>query len=183
MRNLELDIEDQGHPADYIGVNIKRIKDSSIKLSQQALINTIIEDADLNDSKVKAVPAKINEHLHAHLDKPPFALNFNYQSMIGKLNYLAQTTRLDIMYATHQLAKYSLDPCKPHGEAAFYLVQYLKKSCNIGIHFQPNPKKRFKCYCNANFSGAWNKQFAQHDPSTAKSCSRWVIFYAGCPII
>jgi hypothetical protein len=92
MRNLELDIEDQGHPADYIGVNIKRIKDGSNKLSQRALINTIIQDADLNDLKVKAVPAKVNEHLHTHLDKPPFALNFNYRSMISKLNYLAQTT-------------------------------------------------------------------------------------------
>ncbi len=45
--------------------------------------------------------------MHAHLDKSPFSLNFNYQSMIGKLNYLAQTTRPGIMYATHQLVKYS----------------------------------------------------------------------------
>jgi hypothetical protein len=80
--------------------------------------------------------------------------------MIGKLNYLAQTTQPDIMYATHQLAKYSLDPRKPHGEAALYLVRYLKKSCDIGICFRPNPEKRFKCYCDADFSGAWNKQFA-----------------------
>jgi hypothetical protein len=78
MRNLDLDIEDQGHPADYIGVNIKQMKDGSMELSQRALINTIIQDADLIDSKVKAVPAKVNEHLHAHLDKPPFSLNFNY---------------------------------------------------------------------------------------------------------
>ncbi len=33
MQNLELDIEDQGHPADYVGVNIKRIMDGSIELS------------------------------------------------------------------------------------------------------------------------------------------------------
>jgi hypothetical protein len=183
MRNLELDIKDKDHPAAYIGVNIKRIKDNSIELSQRALIDTIIEDADLNDSKVKAVPAKVNEHLHAHLDKSPFALNFNYQSMIGKLNFLAQTTRTDIMYATHQLAKYSLDPREPHGEAALYLVRYLKKSRDIGIRFRPNPEKGFECYCNADFSGAWNKQFARHDPSTAKSRSGWVIFYAGCRII
>ena len=160
MRNLELDIEDQGHPADYVGVNIKRIKDGSIKLSQRALIDTIIEDADLNDSKVKAVPAKVNKHLHAHLDKPPFELNFNYRSMIGKLNYLAQTTRPDIMYATHQLAKYSSNPHEPHGEAALNLVRHLKKSRDIGIRFRPDPEKGFKCYCDADFSGAWNKQFA-----------------------
>ena len=87
------------------------------------------------------------------------------------------------MYATHQLAKYSLNPCEPHGDAALYLVQYLKKSCDLGIRFQPDPNKGFKCYCHADFSGLWNKQFARHDPSTAKSRSGWIVFYAGCPII
>ncbi len=183
MRNLDLDIEDQGHPADYFGVNIKRMKDGSIGLSQHALINTIIQEADLQDFKVKAVLAKVNEYLHAHLNKPPFSLNFNHRSMIGKLNYLAQTIRPDIMYAMHQLAKYSSNPCKPHGDAALYLVQYLKKSHDIGFHFQPDPNKGFKCYCDANFSGLWNKQFACHNPSTAKSCSGWIVFYAGCPIM
>jgi hypothetical protein len=47
MRNLDLDIEDQGHPADYVGVNIKQMKDGSIGLSQRALIDTIIQDASL----------------------------------------------------------------------------------------------------------------------------------------
>ena len=183
MRNLELDIEDQGHPADYVGVNIKRLKDGSIGLSQRGLIDTIIQDAGLQDSKVKAVPAKVNEHLHAHLDKPPFSLNFNYRSMVGKLNYLAQTTRPDIMYATHQLAKYSSNPREPHGDAALYLVRYLKKSRDIGLRFTPDPEKGFECYCDADFSGNWNKQFARHDPSTSKSRSGWVVFYAGCPII
>ena len=32
------------------------------------------------------------------------------------------------------------------------------------------------------FSGNWNKAFAQSDPSTAKSRSGWIIFYAGCPV-
>jgi hypothetical protein len=107
LQTLDLDIEDQGHPANYVRVNINRLRDSSIELSQRALTDTIIKDVDLEDSKVKSVPAKSNEHLHAHLDKPEFALNFNYRSLIGKLNYLAQTTRPDIMYATHQLAKNS----------------------------------------------------------------------------
>ncbi len=44
-------------------------------------------------------------------------------------------------------------------------------------------KKYFECYCIVNFSGAWNKRFAHPDPSTAKSWSSWIIFYANCPII
>ncbi|KAL7501805.1 hypothetical protein ACHAXN_000026, partial [Cyclotella atomus] len=41
----------------------------------------------------------------------------------------------------------------------------------------------FDCYCDADFSGNWNKEFAPYDPSTAKSRSGWVIFCAKCPII
>jgi hypothetical protein len=126
--NLKLYIEDQGHPADYVGVSIKKLNNGVIKLTQRALIDSIISDKALNDSKVKSVPAKVSEILHAHLDKPPFSLNFGYRSIIDNINYLAQTTRPDIVYATHQLAKYSSDPREPHGEAGLYLICYLKKT-------------------------------------------------------
>ena len=48
------------------------------------------------------------------------------------------------------------------------------------IRFKPDSKKGFKCYCDADFSGLWNKAFAPVDPSTSKSQSGWIIFYAGC---
>jgi hypothetical protein len=126
--NLKLSIEDQGHSADYVGVSIKKLKNNVINLSQEDLIDSIISDVALNDSKVKAVPAKVSKILHAHLDKSSFLLNFGYRSVIGKLNYLAQTTRPDIIYASHQLAKYSSDPKEHHGEAVLYLICYLKKT-------------------------------------------------------
>ncbi len=64
--NLKLSIEDQGHPADYVGVSIKKLKNGVIELTQWALIDSIISDVALNNSKVKAVPAKVSEILHAH---------------------------------------------------------------------------------------------------------------------
>jgi len=124
----------------------------------------------------------VSLQLHAFKDQPAFDLDFNYRSAVGKLNYLAQTTRPDIMYATHQIAKYSSDPREPHGEAILYLVRYLKRTRDLGIRFKPNPEKGFECYCDADFSGNWNKQFASVDPSTSKSRSGWVVFYAGCPV-
>ncbi len=53
----------------------------------------------------------------------------------------------------------------------------------MGTHFKPDRDKGFKCYCDADFSGNWNKHLAPFDPSTAKSQSGWIIFYAGCPVI
>jgi hypothetical protein len=127
IQNLGLNIEDQGHPADYVGVNIKKLNDDSYELTQWAVIDSIINDVGLKDAKVKPVPAKVSLPLHAFKDKPAFNLNFNYRSAVGKLNYLAQTTRPDIIYTTHQIAKYSSDPRQSHGEAILYLVCYLKK--------------------------------------------------------
>jgi len=125
-------------------------------------------------------------HLHAFKEEPIFDLNFNYRSVVGKLNYLAQTTRPDIMHAMHQIAKYSSDPWASHGEAVIYLIRYLKKTCDLGLCFKPDLGKDFEeCYCDADFSGLWNKTLTPVDPSTSnasKSRSGWIIFYARCPI-
>jgi len=117
-----LNIEDQGHPADYVGVNIKKLKDGSYEFTQRALIDAIIADVGLDNSTTKPVPAKVAILLHAFKDAPAFDLNFNYRSVVGKLNYLAQTSRPDIMYAVHQIAKFSADPREPHGDAILYLT-------------------------------------------------------------
>ncbi len=145
IKELGLNIEDQGHPVDYVGVNINKFKDGSYEFTQRALIDSIINEVGLMDGKVKLVPSKVSLQLHAFKDEPAFDLNFNYRSAVDKLNYLTQTTRPDIMYDTHQIAKYSSDLRQSHGEAIFYLVCYLKKACNLGLKFKPNPKKGFKC--------------------------------------
>jgi hypothetical protein len=74
-----LNIEDQGHLADYVGVNIKKLQDGSYEFTQRALIDSIISDIGLKDAKVKPVPAKVSQQLHAFKDEPPFDLNFNYR--------------------------------------------------------------------------------------------------------
>ncbi len=57
IQNLVLNIEDQGHPVDYVRVNIKKLKDGSYEFTQRALIDSIIDDVGLKDAKVKPVPA------------------------------------------------------------------------------------------------------------------------------
>ena len=151
-----------------MGVNIKKLRDGTYKFTQHALIDSTIEDVVNKDSNTKPVPAKVSLRLHAFKEEPVFDLIFNYWSVFGKLNYLAQTTH-DIMYAIHQIAKYSSDPRTSHGEAIIYLICYLKKTRDLGLCFKPDPSKGFECYCDADYSGLWNKAFAPVDPSTSKS--------------
>ncbi len=49
-RNLKLSIEDQSHPADYVGVSIKKLKNGVIELTQWALINSVDDGIFLGPS-------------------------------------------------------------------------------------------------------------------------------------
>ena len=42
LKEAGLNVEDQGHPVDYVGVNIKKSHDRTYKFSQRALIDSII---------------------------------------------------------------------------------------------------------------------------------------------
>jgi hypothetical protein len=95
------------------------------------LIDSIMYDVGLKDAKVKSVSAKVSLQVHVFKDKPTFDLNFNYRSAVGKRNYLAQTTRPDIMHDMRQIAKEPSDPRQSHGEAIIYLVCYLIKMHNL----------------------------------------------------
>ena len=85
-----------------------------------------MEDVGLGLSlKSKPTPMQTTNYLHAHLTSNLFydcdKFNFNYRSVISKLNYLAQTSRPDIIFAVHQLAMFSSDPREAHGTAMMYL--------------------------------------------------------------
>jgi hypothetical protein len=57
---------------------------------QRALIDSIIKDINLTDSKTKTVPAMVALQLRAFKEDPPFNQSFDYRSAVGKLNYLGQ---------------------------------------------------------------------------------------------
>ncbi|KAL7484352.1 hypothetical protein ACHAW6_009990 [Cyclotella cf. meneghiniana] len=127
----------------------------SYLLSQRTLIESIIADVGLTPKDfTKPVPAKCTLRLHASLDSPPFQEEWNHRSAVGKLNYLGQTSRSDILYTIHIVAKYSSNPRQEHGQAIIYIS---------GLHFKLDPSKGLYCYANADFSGEWNKDFAEHE--------------------
>ncbi len=60
IQDLGLNIEDQGYPADFVGVIIKKHCNGFYEFTQHALIDSIIEDIGISDSKTKPVPAKVS---------------------------------------------------------------------------------------------------------------------------
>ena len=95
LKYSKLKLEDQRHPADYVGVNTKKQGDGSYEFTQPALTHQIIKDVRLGPRTTpKPIPMFAQRLLHHHLDSPPHdESKFQYRSVTGKLNYLAHCTR------------------------------------------------------------------------------------------
>ena len=125
LKKAGFDIENRGNLQDYLGIHIEHLPNNRIKLSQPHLIEQIINQVKLtNPRKTKKTPAA-NHILNRFEHEEPFNERFHYRSVIGKLNFLEKGTRPDISYATHQCARFSIDPKKSHGDAVDYLCKYL----------------------------------------------------------
>jgi hypothetical protein len=78
-------------------------------MTQPHLIDSILHDLGLSDNDrrarsnttIKDLPSMVSRKITADTN------TWNYQSVIGKLNYLEKSTRPDITYVVHQLARYS----------------------------------------------------------------------------
>jgi hypothetical protein len=51
IQDLGLNIEDQGHPSDYVGVSIKKRCNNVYEFTQCALIDSIIEEIGISNSQ------------------------------------------------------------------------------------------------------------------------------------
>ena len=98
---------------------------------------------------------------------------FHCKSIIGKLNYLGESSRPNIVLTVHKCEGFAHNIKDSHTMAVINLVKYLKGTKDKGIILKPNQMKSLECYVDADFCGNWNKITAQHYVSTAIAwCSK-----------
>jgi ribosomal protein S19E (S16A) len=152
-------------------------------MTQPQLINRIIKELNFNKGmKPTNIPAYSTSILTAGKERPPHKADWNYQRIIGKLNFLEKPCCPEIACAVHQCARFSTDPRNNHTDVVKQIIRYLKDMEDKGIIYKPNDHS-FKVFTDANYCGLWDKSIAMDDPMTTKSCTRYIVMYAGCPII
>jgi hypothetical protein len=90
------DMKDQGDITNYLGINVQWLPNGDVKLSQLHLVKQIIDEVKLSKWVGKQTPAASTKILQLNEKAPPFDNHFNYQSVVGKLNFLEKLTRPDI---------------------------------------------------------------------------------------
>ena len=119
-------IDDQGDIGDFLGIQVQKQDDRSIKLTQPQLIESIIKDIHLQSgSNPKKTPAMTTSLLHNDTSGHEMTMDFHYCSIIGKLNFLEKSTRPDISMSIHQCACFSESPKKSHAKAVKCIGCYL----------------------------------------------------------
>jgi len=76
-------------------------------------------------------------------------------NVIGKLNFLEKSTRLDLSYAVQQCARFAVDPKASHAAAVKRIARYLVGTKDKGIALDPH-SHLFDCWVDASFVGDWN---------------------------
>ena len=183
-------VDDRGSIDEYLGEKVQRLDEATILLMQPQLIDSILIDLQLLDEDGKPRPNMDTKDLPCMVTKPigpdpegePFNEEWDYRSVISKLNFLEKSTCGEIAYAIHQCACFESTLKASHGKAIKHIGRYLLKTRDKGLLLKPDPKESFECFLDADFSRSWDKCIADKDPNTAKTCSGFVIKYARVPL-
>ena len=98
--------------------------------------------------------------LSRHSMSQPHDDYFNYQLVIGKLNYLERGTRSDISFITHQCVRFTTGPNVKHAKALRWLGRYLKGTREKGLILPPYNSRELEVFVDADFAGNWDKNEA-----------------------
>jgi hypothetical protein len=147
---------------------------------QTGLIDSILRDTGLTDSKTRETP--VDQILHPNKNGPPRIEKWNYQSIIRKLHFLAANTRPDICMAVHNCACFCNNPTLLHKQATKRIVRYLLFTRDKGMILSTKNDFSLNMFVDADFTGTWHKEYS-HLRESVLSHTGFIITYCGCPII
>jgi hypothetical protein len=154
----EWEVTDLGEPAKIVGIEITR-KDKSITISQERYIDAILEKEGMQRANPVAMPLDPNTPLEPNPDRNEGDRSNSYARTLGKLQFLANTTRPDISYTVNQLAVYTANPSLQHTGALKRILRYLKGTKSFGITYSAAPNKNrdtnlFQGYTDAAYANS-----------------------------
>jgi hypothetical protein len=172
-------IGSQGSVQDFLGIHILSDAAGATHFTQPGLISSILQDLNLDTCHNKYTPAisVLHPDHGGHARCEPW----NYRSVLGKLNYLAQMTRPDISMAVHNCARFTTAPTYLHEQAVKRIGRYLSATRHQGLIYRPTTDGSLNMYVDADFAGTWHKEFS-HLRDCVMSRTGYVILYSGCPI-
>ena len=179
-RGFELTHE--GSFSEFLGIKFVHDKETgTITAMQQGLIKKILSATAMGDCSPNCIPAAPTA-LGINPDGEPMDEEWSYTSIIGMLLYLSTNTCSDITFTVSQVTRFNHSPKKSHVTAIKMIIHYLKCTINKGTIIHPTGTLQLDCWVDATFGNLYRID-PDHEPSTAKSCTGYIITLGGCPLV
>ena len=159
-------LKDKGDIEGFLGIQIAHMTEPdgsiTITMTQPGLmIDQILEDVGLTGEKVTQKCTPASKILPPDPNATPFDATWNYQSLIGKLNFLTQNTHPDISMAVHMCARYVNNSNRTHQDTVKYLCHYLHFTRTRGLILKPTGDNHLNAYIDSDFTGQWSHATSQ----------------------
>jgi hypothetical protein len=127
--------------ADWL-LNMRITRDRKKKLiflDQQAYVENLLEELQMDDCKVVPHPGAQDpiskRDCPSTREQQEKMRNIPYRHVVGSLMYLTHTSRPDINHAVHRVAQFSQNPGPSHWRAVKQILRYLAGTTNLGLLF------------------------------------------------
>ena len=134
-------MKDLGELSWYLGVQFRWAKNRrSVELSQADYVQETLQKYGMENCKPVSTPLQAGVHLHTPDDPPTqeeeqFMRDKDYRGVVGRIQYLAGKTRVELKQAAGELARFQEEPRKVHWQAAMRVLQYLKGTKDYVLRF------------------------------------------------
>lgn len=166
-------MEDSGDVSHFLGIKISRDRNKhTMHLSQAGYIDQVLTKH--LDKRTKPVAVPMQEIPEGTLVASPVQQR-EYPIIVGKLLWLANSTRPDLSFAVSVLARHMREPSQEHYQAAQRVLRYLDGTRDIGLTYSRDAgQEPLMAHSDAN----WASDATVHRKSTSGS----VAFVHGNPV-
>lgn len=132
------EVKDMGDVRHFLGIDVKRDENGNFHIGQQNYIESIVEDAGLNDGKISKFPLMTG--YFRHHDENYLESNNEYRKLIGKLLYVSTNTRPDIAASVGILSQKISKPTMTDLCEVRRIIRYLNGTKTLSLKLSDKKK-------------------------------------------
>ena len=183
-------IKDSGDATLLLGMRIQRDRAArTIHLDQQVYIERLLADYGATNVKPANTPQSTELEFEANSSEDNESQSnsteanassqgdrSSFATIVGSLQYAAQSTRPDISFAVNTLARGLVSPTQAHRDGAWRVLRYLAGTSSLGITFGGSLTNRpLLAWSDANWAG-------RNGENDGRSTSGWLVQIGTGPI-